>query len=161
MKDDGLRIVQFGDEAGVTLSKLKAVLGEPSADTGMTATPFTGACGPDGRTIAEQSREVRWGRLTVAFTAGPSVFTQTRVDQFVLYYYDAKSGPPPSDAVTTDEGITIGTTWDVVGSKFAPVATVKDGFKSAHKEQSATGLGMTGDNLSVRYISAGAVCGGD
>jgi hypothetical protein len=82
VRPDGLGVVEFGATQQQALSRLRAKLGKPD-ETGSWngATPF-GTCPGD-------TRAVRWGRLYVLFTNGPTRYGPDGTWHLFTYQVDA------------------------------------------------------------------------
>lgn len=98
---DALGTARFGAEAGAVIDYLRAVVGEPTADTAQIDPSRLGGC------AAAATRAVSWNDLVLYFggdTAGPSGRAQ-----FLAYAFGPRSGETvlPS-GLHTERGVGIG-----------------------------------------------------
>ena len=164
---EGLAGARLGDEPGVAIDAISAVLGPPSLDDDWGDSFSTyGTCpGP-------QIRPVGWGPLLFLFTDGTSAFAKTaRPHLFEIRYSDLYTGeahtrlPIP---VTTQLGITLGSTKaDIKAAYGANVTFEPENEVSApafHVGPLGPGgiygfLDDTNDAATVVELGAGQPCG--
>jgi hypothetical protein len=176
---DGLGVVAFGASQQDALATLERRLG--SADErrawGTAATPFGTCPGP--------VRVVRWGRLYVLFTSGPTRYAPGGGWHLFAYQVDAVqrstldpqysgSTPPPEppplhgDSPRTAAGVGFGSTLAELRQAYGRRVSVSTGEPGAvHRFQVSFGaagalsgsLSGTTPGATITGIQAGAICG--
>jgi hypothetical protein len=177
LRADGLGVVAFGAGERATLDRLERRLGAPEErGSWRAATPF-GACpGP--------VRALRWGRLYVLFTSGPTRYAAGGRWHLFAYQVDAiqrtkldpgDTGPTPPEppplrgySPRTSAGIGFGSTLAQLRAAYGRRVEVSFGEPGlVHRVR--VSFGAAGDlwgslsggtaNATVTGLGAGAVCG--
>lgn len=119
---DGLGVAAFRETETGVIDALEAFLGPPDDDSGWVQyadqQPGFGACGGD------EWRLVRWGQLGVLLTNGAPPGGGDATPHFAMYGYGGLHGLAPSvPALTTADGVTVGTSGQTVLDVYGAAAT--------------------------------------
>lgn len=159
----GLRIVAFGQPAELVVATLTAVFGEPDADTGWgpaVASPF-GVC------PGERARGVRWGRLGVLLSDGPTSYGSAEYPHFFawdVHAFEAESGLAPRTAAGIGLGSTVDALTEAYGERvhFHPAdGPFPDRFEVAIGMRGSISGSLTGPDPddTITFLTAGDPCG--
>jgi hypothetical protein len=178
LRPDGLGVATFGTTQEQALSGLRRKLGTPDETGSWTgATPF-GTCPGD-------TRAVRWGRLYVLFTNGPTRYAPSGTWHLFAYQVDAiqrtkvdpqYSGPTPppdppplrGDSPKTAAGIGFGSTVAELRAAYGRRVSTSFGlpgpihrFRVRFDADSELSGSLSGGKASatITGLAAGAVCG--
>lgn len=156
---DGIADVDFGADPDSAIAAVRAVLGNPSGDSGWVD-PFTISACP-----GSEYRRVSWNALSLQFSDSTSVADGRR--HFFGYEYGVvgqTDAEPPG--LTTPEGIGIGSTVGELRQTYPGVSVVEgeEGLSSSAFEVSEHGLAglltSAGDDGLVMLLVGGDFCGG-
>jgi hypothetical protein len=177
LRADGLGVVAFGAGERATLDRLERRLGAPEEHGSWTgATPFGTCPGP--------VRAVRWGRLYVLFTSGPTRYAAGGRWHLAAYQVDAVqrtkldpgyNGPTPPEppplrgySPRTAAGIGFGSTLARLREAYGRRLVVSAG-EPGMVHRARVGFGAAGDlwgslsggtaSSTVTGLAAGATCG--
>lgn len=159
----GLRVVAFGQPARLVVATLEAILGEPDGDTGWgpaKASPF-GVC------PGERVRGVRWGRLGILLSDGPTSYGSAGYAHFFAWEtstFEDREGLAPRTAAGIGPGSKVEALKEAYGARldFHPAdGPFPDRFDVGFglKGSIAGSLTGLGPDDTVTFMAAGAPCG--
>lgn len=156
---EGIENMRFGASVDVVVDAMRVKLGRPDEDSG-----WIDAFSPFGTCPGSQVRGVRWKRMRLLFSDGPTDAAEQGVRHFFAYDVIADLDPRPLDA-RTSEGIGLGSTLADVRAAYGAAAVEVDdspetgpGGRVNGPGKAWLGLGLTAasDTGRVRSIAAGA-----
>lgn len=162
----GLRAVTLGEPLDRVVAEMNARFGPPDADTGWepAGTSSFGVC--PGATEGAQVRGIRWSRIRLLFSDGPTSYGSDGYEH--VFAYDLTSFEGSGTVPTTAEDIGLGSTVEELRDAYGDRLEIRPG-DGALPDRFTVRFGRTGEisgslrstdpDGEITFVGAGLPCG--